>query len=146
MIEDLGLAGRSIGDQALVKDIQDILADPLKLGFNLVAVVSDRVDVLLGALGFLLLLDRGDDSPRGTSSTNNVLVRDGQQVTLIHGKLSTKLGNLLHVGNHLIVALSLLAEASEESLAITENGMSVMEIPKVGWTTLVWRDIVDGGI
>ena len=121
MIEDLRLASCSVGDQALVEDIQDILADPLELSLNLVAVGSDRLDVLVGALRFLLLLNRGDDSPRGTSGTNDVLVSDGQQVTLINGELSTKLGDLLHIGNHLIVTFGLLAKASEESLAIRKE-------------------------
>lgn len=47
--------------------------------------------MLLRALGLLLLLDGGDDAPGGTAGTNNVLVSDGQEVTLIDGKLATNL-------------------------------------------------------
>lgn len=118
MVEDLGLASGSVGDKGLVEDIEDILANLLQLTLDLVAVVADGADVLIGALGLLLLLDRGDDSPAGTAGADNVLVRHREQVALVDGELTTKLGNLLHVGDHLIVTLGLLAEASQESLAV----------------------------
>lgn len=111
MVEDLGLAGGGVGDERVVQDVQDILADILKLGLDLVAVVTDGSNVLIGALSLLLLLDGGDDSPRGTAGADNVLVGNGQQVALIDGELTTELGDLLHVVDHLIVSLSLLAEA-----------------------------------
>lgn len=47
--------------------------------------------MLFRALGFLLLFDGGDDSPGGTASANDVLVRDGKQVTLIDGKFASDL-------------------------------------------------------
>ena len=47
--------------------------------------------MLFRALGFLLLLNGGDDSPGGTASTNDVLVGNGQQVTLIDGKFASNL-------------------------------------------------------
>jgi len=118
VVEDLGLAGSSVGDEGVVEDIEDILADLLELGLDLLAVVTDGADVLLGSLGLLFLLDGGDDSPRGTAGADNVLVGDRQEVALINGELTAQLGNLLHVSHHLIVALSLLAEASEEGLAV----------------------------
>lgn len=118
MVEDLGLAGGGVGDEEVVEDIENILADLLELGLDLVAVVLDGGYVLVGALRFLLLLDRGDDAPRGTSGTDNVLVGDAEEVTLVNGELSAQLSHLLHVGDHLIVALGLLAEAGQEGLAI----------------------------
>lgn len=47
MVEDLALAGLRLGDEALVEDVQNILADLLKLGLDLLAVVADDVDVLV---------------------------------------------------------------------------------------------------
>ena len=91
VVEDLGLAGLGLGDQGLVKDIEDILADLLELGLNLLAVVADDTDVLIRALGLLLLLDGGDDAPRGPAGTDNVLVRNGKQITFINGELATDL-------------------------------------------------------
>ena len=91
MVEDLGLAGLGLGDERLVEDVEDILADLLELGLDLLAVVADGANVLLRALGLLLLLDRGDDAPRGTSCADNVLVGDGQKVALVNGELTADL-------------------------------------------------------
>lgn len=94
VVEDLGLASLSLGDQGLVQNVQHILADLLQLGLDLLTVVADDADVLLGALGLLLLLDGGDDTPRGTAGTDDVLVRDGQQVALVDGELAANLEKL----------------------------------------------------
>lgn len=118
MVENLGLAGSSVGDKGLIEDIENVLADLLKLRLDLVAVVADGRDVLVGALRLLLLLDRGDNAPAGAAGANDILVGDREEVALVDGKLATKLGNLLHVANHFIIALGLLAKAGEESLAV----------------------------
>ena len=118
MVEDLGLARLGLRDEGVVEDVEDILADLLKLGLDLLAVVADGADVLLRALGLLLLLDRGNDAPRRASGTDNVLVGNAEEVTLVNGELSAQLSHLLHVGDHLIVALGLLAEAGEEGFAV----------------------------
>ena len=122
VVEDLGLARGSVGDKSLVEDIEDILADLLELKLNLGAVLLDGGNVLVGALGLLLLLDRGDDAPGSTAGNDNVLVGDAKEVALVDGELTTELGHLLHVGDHLIVALGLLAEAGEEGLAVYDYG------------------------
>lgn len=57
MVEDLGLARLRLWDQGLVQDIEDILADLLEFGLDLLTVVSDGRNMLVGALGLLLLLD-----------------------------------------------------------------------------------------
>jgi hypothetical protein len=93
VVEHLGLASLGLGDQGRVKDVQDILAHLLQLSLDLLAVIPDDGNVLLRALGLLLLLDGGDDAPGGTAGTNNVLVSDGQEVALIDGKLATNLHN-----------------------------------------------------
>lgn len=57
VVEDLGFAGLSLGDQGVVQHIKNILADPLELQLDLAAVLSDSRDMLLRSLGLLLLLD-----------------------------------------------------------------------------------------
>lgn len=47
--------------------------------------------MLLRALGLLLLLDGGDDAPRGTAGADDVLVRDRQQVALVDSELAANL-------------------------------------------------------
>jgi hypothetical protein len=91
VVEDLGLARLGLGNERLVKNVQDILADLFELGLDLLAVVADGANVLLRALGLLLLLDRGDDAPRGTSCADDVLVGDGQEVALVNGELTADL-------------------------------------------------------
>ena len=91
MVKDLGLSRLGLWNQGLVKDIKDILADLLELGLNLLAVIADGGDVLLGSLGLLLLLDGGDDAPGGTTGSNDVLVGDREQVALVNRELTTVL-------------------------------------------------------
>ncbi len=62
----------------LVKNIENVVADLGELGFDLLSVLLDEADLLRVALGLLLLLDRGDDSPRGTTGTDDVLVGNRQ--------------------------------------------------------------------
>lgn len=75
----------------------------------------DGVNVVIGfgTLRLLLLLDGGNDAPRGTAGANNVLVGDREKVTLIDSKLAADLrygqsltpkcdlGGLSYVGNFL---------------------------------------------
>lgn len=97
MVEDLALARLGLGDQGVVKDVEDILADLLELGLNLLAVVADDGNVLVGALLLLLLLDRRDDAPRGAAGTDDVLVCDREEVALVNGEFTTDLGNQVSV-------------------------------------------------
>jgi hypothetical protein len=91
VVEDLGLAGLGLRDQGVVQDIEDILADLLELGLDLLAVVADGGDVLVGALGLLLLLNGRDDAPGSTSGADHVLVGHGQEVSLVNGELAAQL-------------------------------------------------------
>jgi hypothetical protein len=84
-----------------VQALQDVFADLGQLGLNLLAVLLDETDLGVVALGLLLLLNRGDDSPRGTAGTNDVLVRNGEQISLLDGELLVCGGNGLHVLDHL---------------------------------------------
>ena len=91
MIENLGLSRLSLGDQRLIEDVKNILANLLEFGLNLLTVLADGRYVLVGAFRFLLLLDGGDDAPRSTSGTYNVLVGNREKVALIDGQFSPKL-------------------------------------------------------
>ena len=57
MVEHLALTSLGLGNQAVVEDVEHILADILKLGLDLLAVLADDADMLVRALGLLLLLD-----------------------------------------------------------------------------------------
>jgi len=95
VIEDLGLSRLSLGDQRLVQHIKNILADFLEFGLDLLAVVTDSGNVFVGTLGLFLLLDRGDNAPGSTSSADDILVGNGQQVSLIDCELSAQLCHAL---------------------------------------------------
>ena len=110
VVEDLGLARLSGLDEVLIENLEDVIADLGKLGLDLLAVLLDESDLGLVALRLLLLLDRGDDSPRGTAGTNDVLVGDGQEIALLNGEFNVGRGNDLHVLNHLCVTSSALFE------------------------------------
>jgi hypothetical protein len=91
MVEDLGLAGLGLGNQSVVEDIEDILADSLEFCLDLLTVVPDGSDMLVGALGLLLLLNRRDDSPRCPSCADHILVCNGEEVSFVNRELAAKL-------------------------------------------------------
>jgi hypothetical protein len=103
VVEDLGLAALGGGDEVLLKNLKDVLADLAKLGLDLLTVLLDKGDLGLVALALLLLLDGGDDAPRGTAGTDDVLVGDRQEVPLLNGQLLVGGGDSLHVLDHLCV-------------------------------------------
>lgn len=91
VVEDLGLARLGLRDEGIVEDVEDILADLLKLCLDLLSVVANGANVLLRALGLFLLLNRGDDTPGRASSTDNVLVGDREKVALVNGQFTADL-------------------------------------------------------
>ena len=91
VVEHLALTSLGLGNEALVENVEDILADLLKLKLDLLTVLADDANVLLGALGLLLLLDAGDDAPGSTSGSDDVLVGDGKEVALVNCELATDL-------------------------------------------------------
>ena len=95
VVEDLALAGLGLWNEAVVEHIEHILADLLELGLNLLAVVADDADVLVRTLGLLLLLDAGDDAPRGTTRSDDVLVGYREEVTLVDSQFSADLIRVL---------------------------------------------------
>ena len=84
MVEDLGLARFGLGNESLVEHVENILADLLELALDLLTVVADGGNVLVSALGLLFLLDGRDDAPAGTAGTDDVLVCNGKEVSLIN--------------------------------------------------------------
>ena len=91
VVEDLRFTRFGLWDQGLVEHVKDVLADLLELRLDLLTVVTDGPHVLVRALGFLLLLDRRDDAPRGTSGSDNILVGDRQEIPLVDCELTTEL-------------------------------------------------------
>ena len=88
MVENLALAVLRLGDEAVVKHVEHILANILQLRLDLLAVLADDIHVLVGALGLLFLLDAGDYAPRGTTRADDVLVGDGEQVALVNSEVA----------------------------------------------------------
>lgn len=86
VVEDLGFTGLSGRNQVLVQNFKDVFADLGQLGLDLLTVLLDQCDLRLIALGLLLLLDRGNDPPRGTAGTDDVLVGDRKQIPLFDGQ------------------------------------------------------------
>lgn len=71
----------------LIQDAENVFANLCQLLLDLLAVLLDEGDLGLIALGLLLLLNGGDNTPRRPASTDDVLVRYRQQIPLLHGQL-----------------------------------------------------------
>lgn len=93
VIKHLRLPGFRGGDEVFVEDIEDVRANLAQFALNLEAVVLDFLDLAFVALALFFLFNRGNDSPRSTTGTNDVLVRNGQQIPLLDGQLNTKLND-----------------------------------------------------
>ena len=87
---------------------ENILADLVELFLYLLPVLPGHGLLPLGALR--LLFNGGDDAPRGPAGAHHVLVGDGQEVPLLVGQLGAGLGDGLHAGRHVVVALGLLGQ------------------------------------
>ncbi len=84
----------------LVQNLKDVLTDLGKLSLDLLAVLLDEGNLGRVSFRLLLLLNRSDDSPRGTASTNDVLVGNGQEISLLNGELLVLGSNGLHILHH----------------------------------------------
>ena len=91
VVKDLGFAGLGFGDQGLVKNVKDILADLLQFALDLLTIFADCWNMFVRALGFLLLLDGRDYAPGGTSSSDDVLVGHGKEIALVDREFTAKL-------------------------------------------------------
>ena len=94
----------------ILNSYQNILANISELLLDFLAVFARHRLLSLAALG--LLLNARDDSPRGSSSANHILVGDREQIALFVGQLTARLGYLFHGGGHVFVAFSLLGQLS----------------------------------
>ena len=97
MVKHLRLARLSLRDKRLVQDIKHILANAFKLGFDLLAIVTNGANVLIRSFRLLFLLNRGNYTPGSTSSPNDVLIRNRKEVPLIDSKLTPNLGMTLTI-------------------------------------------------
>lgn len=91
VVEHLGFTRLGFRDQGLVQNVENVLADLLQFQLDLVAVIADGPNVLIGSLCLFLLLNRGDDTPRGATCANDVLVGDREQITLVDRQFSANL-------------------------------------------------------
>ncbi|GMY17874.1 serine/threonine-protein kinase SAPK2 [Fagus crenata] len=66
-VEDLGVAGGGRQDESGVEELEDSIVNVGKIGLDLGSVVVDQGDVVLVAVSLHLLLDGGDDGPRGSA-------------------------------------------------------------------------------
>ena len=83
---------RNTGSFSRVKHSpQDIVTDINKFRLNLGLVVLDDGHLLW----VTLLLNAGDNTPRGTTRPNHILVGDRQEVTFFDRQLLRLLGNFL---------------------------------------------------
>lgn len=87
----------------LVEHVENVLADFREFALNLLPVALDHLDLNLIALRLLLLFDRRNDPPRCTTRTNDILIRNGKEVTLLNGELLVRRGHALHVLDHLCI-------------------------------------------
>ena len=100
VVEDLRLSALSRRNQVLVENLKDIFANLGEFGLDLLTVLLNQGNLNRVSLGLLLLLNRGDDSPRRAASANNVLVGNGEEISLFDREFLVLRGNGLHVLNH----------------------------------------------
>ena len=83
MVEDLRFTRLGFWDQRFVQNVEDVLADLLEFSLDLLTILLDSRNMLVGTLGLFLLFDRGDDAPGSTSCANHVLVSNTEEVSLV---------------------------------------------------------------
>lgn len=81
----------------------------VKLSSDLLLVSSQKGDIL-GPFGFLLLLDRAEDSPGCPPGTDGVFIGDREKVSLLNGQIGIGLNDFVHGIEHVFVPLSLLCD------------------------------------
>ncbi|KAK3025938.1 hypothetical protein RJ639_040854 [Escallonia herrerae] len=117
-IKHLRVPNRRRGDQPGIEQLQYPVTNPRQLVFDLGPVIADGRHVGLIAAALLLLLDGGDDAPRGAPRADHVLVGHREEVALLHGELlrgDQRGGDLLHEFHHLLVPLRLLGQLGHNS-------------------------------
>lgn len=87
---------------------QNVIADVLQLGLDLLPVLFAHLLLLLIPLCFLL--NAGDDAPGGAAGAHHVLVGDREQISLLVGEFVPLFRDGLHGGGHVVIALGLLGK------------------------------------
>merc|ERR1719267_213965 len=83
LVEDLRLAAACLGDELVIQKLQDGVANLVEFTLNFGAVLLCKLGVVLVALGLLLLLHAGDDTPSSTTAANGILVGNKQEIALL---------------------------------------------------------------
>jgi hypothetical protein len=119
--ESLGLTIAGLGKHLVLNDVDDAVAVTNQLLLDLVLVGGES----FSELGVLrVLLDSGNGAASGALGRDQVLESDGDEVALIGRDVSAlDVEDGLEVGNHVVEALGLLGDASEEDVLV--NGRSV---------------------
>jgi hypothetical protein len=91
VIKHLRFTGFGLWDERLVKNVENILADVLEFGLDLLAVIADGANILVSSLGLLLLFNGGDYAPGSTTSSYDVLVGNGKKVTFVDRQFTAEL-------------------------------------------------------
>mmetsp|Transcript_4380 Transcript_4380/g.17221 ORF Transcript_4380/g.17221 Transcript_4380/m.17221 type:complete len:230 (-) Transcript_4380:146-835(-) len=92
-IEHLPFLRRGVRDKVVPDDAENVLADVLQLRLDLLLVLLH----LCAGVRLCLGLDAGDDTPRCTSSPNDILVRNRKEVALFDRQLHRHNCHVLHV-------------------------------------------------
>lgn len=103
VVENSGLSRGRRGDQVLVYDRQNVIANLGEFLLHLLAVTLDQFDIVLIPLRLFLLLNGRHDSPRGPSSTYDIFVSHRKKIPLLHGQLKVQFCNFLHTLNHFCI-------------------------------------------
>jgi hypothetical protein len=143
-LSGLGRGLLELGDQVLLKHVENVVANVLQTGLNLLTEVVDDLGLL--ALLLLLLLAAADHSPPCSVSANHVLVCHGEQVSLLHRQLLVAGGNLLHVLHHVFVTAGLLGKTSQVDVVFSRHWVSTNGIVRgvglaLNGNSRTWRRI-----
>jgi len=111
-VEDLSFRVGGGGNEDVVEELEDVLAESFKFFFDLLLQCSEEWEILR-SLGLFLLLNGADGSPGSSSGSNGVLESNGEEVSLFNAEFLAEAGNLLHVVKHVFESFGLLRELGE---------------------------------
>lgn len=74
-VKDFGFGHLRLRNEDFLKKVEDVLADPIQLSFDHLAVLVNKFDVLAASVGFSVL-DGRDGSPSSTAASHAVFVRN----------------------------------------------------------------------
>merc|ERR1719217_1589380 len=83
LVEDLRLTAACLGNELVIQKLQDGVANLVEFTLNFGAVLLCKLGVLLVALGLLLLLHAGDNTPSSTAAANGILIGNRKEISLL---------------------------------------------------------------